>query len=309
LPVSDQNPELKGILYACVTALFWGFLAIAVKVGLNYVPPITIVWFRFGVAFLLLFSYFLIFDRSSLKILYRPPWQLLVAAGGLAANYICFTLGIQHTTPNNAQIFIQTGPLMLAVAGIVVFREKLSVRQIAGYIVAGTGFYLFYSDQMEGRFALQQDHYFEGVLWTLLAALCWAIYAIFQKVIVKRYHPQQLNLFIFAVAAILYFPVADFSFIQIKEQWLWALLVFLGLNTLIAYGCLSAALKYAEANKISIIITVNPIITFIAMGIFTSLEVSWIAPENVQMKGIIGALLVLSGAALVIWKKKARIKR
>ncbi|HLN73541.1 MAG TPA: hypothetical protein VK205_09620, partial [Prolixibacteraceae bacterium] len=64
--------------------------------------------------------------------------------------------------------------------------------------------------------------------------------------------------------------------------------------------------KYLEAGKVSIIIILNPIITFILMGILTFLSVDWIAGEHFSVLSITGALIALGGAILVIRKKKPK---
>ncbi|MBI9061602.1 MAG: hypothetical protein JEZ14_06410 [Marinilabiliaceae bacterium] len=47
---------------------------------------------------------------------------------------------------------------------------------------------------------------------------------------------------------------------------------FMGLNREVAYGTLTASLKYTDANKISIIITMNPIITFVLLVLLIHFE-------------------------------------
>ena len=42
----------KGILYAIITAVLWGMLAIALKVSLSELTPADITWFRFFLAFI-----------------------------------------------------------------------------------------------------------------------------------------------------------------------------------------------------------------------------------------------------------------
>ena len=75
---------------------------------------------------------------------------------------------------------------------------------------------------------------------------------------------------------------------------------YLGLNTVIAYGSLALAIKYTEAARVSVIITLNPVITFITMSILTHMEVSWMEPEKFSMMGLFGALSVIAGAVVVI---------
>ncbi len=102
-------------------------------------------------------------------------------------------------------------------------------------------------------------------------------------------------------------PLVRFSSLQGMPATNWYLLVYLGLNTVLAYGSLALAIKCTEATRVSVIITLNPIITFASMAVLTRMEVSWIEPEAFSILSILGALTVLGGAILVIsagWNKK-----
>jgi drug/metabolite transporter (DMT)-like permease len=299
-----QN-QTKGVIYASVTAFFWGFLAIALKVAVQEVDPVTIVWFRFFIAFIILLGWQLYRSPSSLRILIKPPFLLVLAAISLSWNYLGFMLGINYTTPSNAQLFIQFGPLTLALAGFLIFKEKLSRRQMIGFFVALAGFAFFYRDQLLAFFE-GKEQYNLGVLFTLSGAIAWAAYATMQKKLVTVHPGQMLNLFLFGFPAVIYLPFINLApVLQLHWTW-WLLILFLGANTFIAYSSLAQALKFIEANKVSVIIFLNPIITFITMGILTSLEVNWISHERFSLATIFGAALVIMGAFLVVRKKKAR---
>ena len=291
---------LKGALFASVTALFWGFLAIVLKVVVQHVPPATIVWFRFTLAFVMLFIAFAIFRPKQLGIIIRPPLMLLIAAIFLGMNYIGLMNGLHLTSPNNAQVFIQLGPILLAVSGIVIYKEKISWKHGAGFILVLLGLSFFYSQQVEA-FADQSGIYNKGIGWIIFGAVSWAVYAVLQKKLVTSYGSQQLNLVIYGLPALLYIPFADFSAFQNLSWEIWGLLIFCGINTLVAYGTLALALRYLEAHKISVIITLNPIITFVGMAILGSLEVAWIMSEEMNLISIVGAALVLSGAVVVVF--------
>ena len=51
----------KGALYAIFTASLWGFMAIVLKVITSELSPVTVVWFRFAIAFVVLGIWTLIF--------------------------------------------------------------------------------------------------------------------------------------------------------------------------------------------------------------------------------------------------------
>lgn len=298
-----MQTHTKGIIFASIAALMWGVLAIALKVALNFLPAETIAWFRFVIAFSVLGLYFLIFQKKSLKILIKPPLLAIVAAVFLGLNYFGFIYGLSFTSPGNAQIFIQTGPLMFAIIGIVLFKEIIKLRQIIGFFIVSLGFGLFYSEQIKTALGNSPD-YNLGVIWIIIGGISWAIFASLQKILVKNYKAGQLNLIIFGANAIIFLPLVDFSPFSELTPGQWILAIFLGLNTLIAYGSLALALKYIDANKISVIATLNPIITFGALILLEYLAVTWIQPEKFSTLALFGAFIVIAGAVLVIYSRR-----
>jgi len=69
------------------------------------------------------------------------------------------------------------------------------------------------------------------------------------------------------------------------------------------------ALQCIEANKVSIIIVFNPILTFIIMAILAITDAKWIEHEYYTFITIIGAAVVLSGGLLAVIKKRVRNNR
>jgi len=296
--------QAKGILYTLITVLLWGVLAIALKIASKVIDSPTIVWFRFSLAFSGMLIWLLIQNPKELKILYQPSGLIVISSLALAWNYIGFMLGIQYTSPSNAQVAIQSGPVLLAVFGIFFFKEKISRIQIIGFILAILGFWIFYQQHVGAVPEGQEGQYTKGMLLTLTGAVTWAIYAALQKKLVLNYSVSTLNVFIFGLPVLIYLPFVNFASLAHLSFGYWALLVFLGANTLISYACLSLALKYLEAGKVSIIIVLNPIITFVIMGILTWMQVDWIDGEHFSVLSILGALVALTGAILVVRKKK-----
>ena len=298
-----MSNQAKGIVFTLITVIMWGVLAIALKVASKAIDSPTIVWFRFSLAFSGMAIWAIFNDPKALKILYKPSLILVISTLMLAWNYIGFMWGVQYTTPGNAQVAVQTGQVVLAIFGVVFFKEKLSLVQGLGFLLALIGFWIFYQQHLTALPA-NKSEYTKGMLLTVSAALTWAVYAAMQKKLVKQHPVTTLNLFIFGLPILLYFPFANFASLAHLSWAYWLLLIFLGLNTLISYVCLSLALKYMEAGKVSVLLIMNPIITFVIMGVLTWLQVSWIAPEHFSVLSILGALLALSGAILVVRKKK-----
>ena len=294
-----MSVSLKGILYASVTAFLWGFLAIGLKVALSFLSPVSVACARFSIAFFILLFYFLIFNRRGLSIIIKPPLFLIFAALCLGLNYFGFISGLKYTSPSISQIFIQIGPILLAISGFILFKEKINLRNITGILLVVGGLLVFYYEKL-AFFSFKINEYNKGIIWLIIGAIAWAGYAILQKQLVKKYSPATLNLVLFMIPAIILSPSVEYKTIFELKLWHYILLLLLGLNTLVAYGCIALALKYIEANKVSVIITLNPIITLITMAILSNIHVKWINPENFTFLIVIGASMVVIGAILTI---------
>ena len=63
------------------------------------------------------------------------------------------------------------------------------------------------------------------------------------------------------LGTLVFLPLSDFSGLPGLTGWQWALLLFCGANTLIAYGCFAEALEHWEASRVSATVTLAPLIT------------------------------------------------
>jgi len=292
----------KGLMMISITAALWGILAIVLKYALQRFSGNTIIWFRFTFSFVFLAGYYLIHRPRFFEILIKPPILGVLAGLAMAGNYLGFTRGVALTSPSNAQILIQVSPLLVAVVGVVYFKESVSKLQISGFGIAGAGFMLFYWDQLH-HLMISSQQYTLGNIWIVVAAITWAFFAVCQKLLVQIWAPQQTNLLIYLVAAIVFSPLAVFHEFQGLSLSDWLTLIFLGANTLIAYGTLGEALKLLPANQVSAIIVLNPLITLIVVGVLSVQKLPWLSSESTSLIGYAGALLLLAGVGLVVKKE------
>jgi drug/metabolite transporter (DMT)-like permease len=126
------------------------------------------------------------------------------------------------------------------------------------------------------------------------------IFALLQKELSKKYSTNQLNLFIYGICSLVFLPgvhMGGFSSLDIPG---WFLVIFLGLNTLFAYGAIALAFRYLDSSKVSVILTMSPVITFLIMYLFMVLNITLVAAEHFSLLSIIGAAIALSGSVFVI---------
>lgn len=298
--MEDKARQKRVGLAAALTASgLTSIVAVVLKASMAFLDAYSIIWLRFMFAGGCLGLYLCLRDPKSAALIRRPPIKAIIAAVCLGFNYFGFMQGLAITAPSNAQVLGQFGPLMLVVLSAWVMKEKITRKQIAGFGLAILGFYLFFKDQL-GAFSGQPGHYMTGNAWILAGGLGWAVYALLEKQLTKKHDPQALNLITYVFAALCFLPFVDFNGISGLTTTQWLVIFSFGVNTLLTYGALGIAFKYLEANKTSIIITLNPIVTILIMQVLTYMSVSWIGEENIQLMGYIGAALVVSGAIVVV---------
>ena len=105
-----------------------------------------------------------------MKILKKPPLYLVVAAFGLAINYLVFNYGIKYTSPNIAVLVIQLGPISLGLTRFFFFKEKISYRQAFDFLLAGIGLFLFYLENLN-QISGDTSLYSLGILLVAISAM------------------------------------------------------------------------------------------------------------------------------------------
>lgn len=294
-----------GMGLAMVTALFWATLPISLKISLEALDAWTITWVRFvSAAIALLIWLALKGQLQAFSGLPRRTWGMMaLAALMLTGNFVGYLFGVQYTTPGNAQLLIQAAPLLMALGGIFVFRERFSAAQWLGLALVAMGLVSFFADQTRQTVGIA-SHYLLGALIVLAAAVVWAVYALLQKQLLNHLGSQQLLLFIYTAAALLLTPFAHpQQLLQLDALHGWAL-VYCCINTLGAYGAFAEALAHWEASRVSVILALTPLLCVAAVSVTHRLWPELIAVEHIATWGWIGAGLVIAGSALVSISKK-----
>jgi probable blue pigment (indigoidine) exporter len=141
--VSARPGHLAALLSALLVTSLWATSFLLVKAALPFVPPMTLTGLRYGLAFLLLLGYALLFDRRRPG---RLPWGPLILIGvlqfgvGQALQYVALGLLPVATI---ALTFSLLHPLQ-AVADALWLKEPPSRAQLvgAGVTVGGVALYL-----------------------------------------------------------------------------------------------------------------------------------------------------------------------
>jgi drug/metabolite transporter (DMT)-like permease len=288
-----------GFFFASTTMLLWGVLPLALEITLVSMDAYTITWYRFLASALLLGSVLAQRRRlPRLGTLTARIWRLLgIATTFLAANYVFYLLGLQHTNPANSQVLIQLAPVLLALGGLWVFRERFTRLQWTGFAVLLLGLATFVRDQLHA-FGARADEYYLGGFLMLVAAVAWAVYGLAQKQLLHWLPSQAIMLCIYAGCALLLSPLSTPGRILHMDPLGLGMLVFCALNTLVAYGTFSEALAHWEASRVGAVLALTPVMTIASSAAADALWPGLMARAVVSPAGLFGAGLVVLGSLL-----------
>ena len=287
-----------GLLLALATALFWATLPVALSLVLRELDALTVTWFRFAFAALGMGLWLgLRGGFRQFHGLAARHWLLLGIAGVmLIGNYVFYLLGLERTSPANAQLLIQLAPLLMALGGILVFAERFSGGQWCGLALVAAGLLIFFDDQ-RGQQSVGA-HYTSGAALIVLAAVVWAVYALLQKQLLQRLGSQAILWAIYLLAAVVLLPAADPAALFSLSSLQWWALVYCALNTLAAYGAFAEALAHWEASRVSVVLALTPLLTLATVEVGHWLAPTWVNPESIGLLGGVGAALVVMGSIL-----------
>jgi drug/metabolite transporter (DMT)-like permease len=286
-----------GLALAATTMVLWGVLPLALRAALDVLDPVTLTAFRFVASAAALGA--ILAARGALPRLGRLSrggfGLLAVATVGLAANYLGFLLGLDHTSPANAQVLIQLGPLLLGLGGIRVFRERFTGLQWLGAAALAAGLALFFRSQL-AALGRDLDRYLAGVAWIGFAAATWAIYGLAQKQLLRDLPSQGVMLCIYVGCALLFLPGADARAIAAVPAAAWPVLAFCAANTLVAYGAFAAALEHWEASRVSAVLALTPLATLAFSSAAAAAFPARFSTEHLSVASWVGAGFVVAGS-------------
>ena len=151
---------------------------IVARGGVEFVPPISLAFWRWLVVFFILFSFnFIVLKRNFIII--KKEYKRLFFLGLMGCG-VCgafpFIAG-QTTTIVNMGIIYTSSPIFIILISFIFFNEKITFYKIIGLISCLIGVLIII---IKGNLSLLiKLNFTSGDLWMLGASIGWALYSIY----------------------------------------------------------------------------------------------------------------------------------
>ncbi len=264
---------------------------IVARGAVEYLPPISLAFWRWILAFIILF---LFTHREILeKVKYFKKEFLNILFLGVTGAGICgafpFIAGIS-TTVVNMGIIYSSSPMFIVLFSYLIFKTQLTYRQIFGFFLSFVGVIIIATKANLG--ILINLNFNAGDIWILGASISWAIYSVYQIKFKSKFTVFARVTLISLLGAISLFP-----FIFLEKYFFYSAtvnssaifwIIFAALSpSIIAFFLYAKLQKRVGTNIAGLVVYLYPI--------YGSIYGFIIFSETLELFHIIGGLLVFLG--------------
>jgi drug/metabolite transporter (DMT)-like permease len=279
-------------LLILLAIIFWGTSFVATKTVLNEIKPVTIIILRLILASILLAIIALSTKRAFSINLKSHGWIFILALVAVFHLWIQVT-GLQYTTAANTGWIIGTAPIFMAILGFVFYKERVTLFQFGGILVALAGLLLLIGKGDITNIGLIEN---KGDLLVLGSAFTWGVYSMVNKKISLSYSPLMTILYLFLMMAVIIIPfnlnsevISSVINLSLKS-WVW--IFFLGIFCSgVAYVIWAQALRDMESAKVGAFLYFEPLVTVIAAWFYLN--------EEITLLMLFSGLLITAGVFIV----------
>jgi drug/metabolite transporter (DMT)-like permease len=288
-------------LLLCITALCWAGNAIVGRLAAGHIPPVTLSFLRWTLAFLTILPFawkHLTRDwraiRSHLGIL------VLLSITGVSAFNTLQYWALEHTQALNTLVLQSAAPLFVAVWSLLLLGVRLTLAQAGGILVSLTGVLviLLHGDLT----ALTSIEFNKG---DIIFTVAMAIFGLYSVLTLKRpkIHGLSFASFTFGCGAVCLIPPLIWELfarpvMHLDTTNLLTLFYVAVFPSTLAYLCFNRGIQLIGANRAAPIFHVVPMFGSIMALVFLG--------ERPQLFHIIGFALVLTGVFVASRKPRPR---
>jgi len=282
-------------LFFLVMVLVWGSNWAVMKLGLGISPPLAFVSTRLLFSALAL-APVMIFIRPKIPRDRDSIIGLLFYSLVETASFAATGIGLVSYDSGTGAVLTYTQPLMVFALALMLLNEKISAPKLLGVVIGFSGVVVLFLRDSNGLIS------WSAVL-LLLGAFFWALASVYYKLRLGKVDATLVN-FIQAIFTSLLLATISIMVEPVQPPWSWkygVILAYAGIGaSAIGMTLWLRLLKDEGATSLSGSTLIVPIIALFSGW--------WLIGESLDLRSLIGCVLVLAGVYLVN-SKLAKDKR
>lgn len=286
-----MSNRIWGSIFLTIAASIWGGMFVTVRIAVEYIPPIPLVWMRYLVAFVVLLGVAL-YQKTNLRAAIKDlPILFGIGFIGHTISIVAQEYGTMYSSAQMGSVITSATPAFMLIFAFWLLKEKLTVRKILSVILATVGVLLIAgTDSVDTTKQL-------GAILSTIAAITWALMSVMLKLIPSRYSPLTINIYAVIIAIICLTPinlptVSQLPWQDIMQPKIIGCVVYMGaISTSIAFLLWNKGLLLMDAAASGLFFFFQPIV-----GTF----LGWlILGEEITINFWIGTALIFVGVFLI----------
>ncbi|OOM75578.1 DMT family transporter [Clostridium sp. BL-8] len=290
------------VFFAALCCLLWGSAYPAIKIGYSLFNVVDVggklvfAGYRFTLAGLFILLFELVKNRRGIKFTKSQFGQItLLGLTQTTLQYIFFYVGMSYTTGVRGSIINGTGTFVSIILAHFLYKnDKLNFNKIAGCLIGFLGVIIV---NLNGE-SLGGNITFQGEGFILLAAIIFAVSAIYGKKITQAQEPSIVTgfqLFIGGIVLIIlgFALGGSLEGFTIKST---SLLIYMALLSSVAFTLWTQLLKYNKVGIISVFNFLIPVFGTLLSAIFLG--------ENIFDVKILAALILVCYGIFLVYRVK-----
>ncbi len=296
---SKLKNTLKGSLFLTLASSIWGGMYVVVKVLVAVIPPIELVWMRYGIALIALVI---------IGVVTKQNWRIkkqhigiLIAISiiGYVISIITQETGTMLSTAQTGAIITATTPAFMVLFASIILKERLTVKKAVSVSLATIGVIT-----IVGMDDINMSSTLGGVS-LIIAALTWAL----MSVLIKRLPSDYSQMVITAYAAFIAFvaltpivitrlPLLHIN--ELTDPAIWGGLIYLGvISTSLAFILWNRGLQLMNASGGGVFFFFQPVVGTL---------LGWLVlGETISFTFWIGTFFILLGVLIVITDRQEEL--
>ncbi|MDA1648933.1 DMT family transporter [Bacillus cereus group sp. TH160LC] len=294
-----MKQTILGAICLSLAASIWGGMYVVSKYVLDFIPPLTLVWLRFIIAFVVLYMILKIAEKKQKKkvTIRKKDWLLFAWIGfiGYFISITCQFIGTKLSDAHTGSLVTSATPAFMVIFAAIILKEKLTARRLLSTIIATIGVIIVIGWDIE------IGSYFIGTIILVGAAITWALLSIYVKIASARFSSLVITTYaiFFSLFFITPFMIWEFQSSPIEHMNLYVVLgvLYLGIiSTAGAFFLWNKGLELMDASIGSLFFFFQPIVGSLLGWLLLN--------ETLSSNFFIGGILIICSVFITTFEKK-----